>query len=319
MKKAVFFALMMLITSGVMFAGGQQEPKASKEEAKPEQIKIAVILKTLANPHWVSMKEGVEAEARKQGVIADVFAVSSEGDIQQQLQLFETVLAKDYQGVYVSPITPLNLVPTVVKANKKGIPVVNVDEGIDLKALKDAGGSVYAFIRTDNFKIGEQAADFVASKFSGGEVAIIEGMAGNSSGDARRDGFKSKIGTYSGFKVVASQPADWDRIKALDVATNMINRYPNLKAIYCANDTMALGAMQAVKNSKKIDQIIVVGTDGIPEAVESVKAGDMAATIAQDPFNMGTTGVRMLVEIIKGKKLSADEFDVLIPSKLIAK
>ena len=112
-----------------MFSTGQEETTAP--EGKGE-IKIAVILKTLANPHWVAMKEGVEAEAKELGVTADVFAVTSEGDIEQQLRLFETVLERDYDGIYVSPITPLNLVPSVVKANKKGIPVVNVDEGIDL-------------------------------------------------------------------------------------------------------------------------------------------------------------------------------------------
>ena len=143
-------------------------------------------------------------------------------------------------------------------------------------------------------------------------MAIIEGMAGNASGDARRDGFKDKIMTYPGFEIVASQPGDWDRIKALDVATNVMNRNEDLVAIYCANDTMALGAVQAVNNAKK--DIIVVGTDGIDEAVEAVKSGAMAATVAQDPYAMGATAVQTLQKLIKGE---AVEFDMLVPSKLI--
>jgi len=316
MKKFIVLVLVLLISVTIVFVTHGQEVLA----AESGEIKLAIILKTLANDHWVAMKEGALAEGKKLGVTVDVFAVASEGDIQQQLQLFETALEKDYQGISISPITPLNLVTAVVKANKRGIPVINVDEGINLIALKKAGGSVAAFIRTDNFSIGEQAADFIALKIpGGGEVVIIEGMAGNTSGDDRRDGFKSKIETYPEFKLVASQPGDWDRIKALDVATNMINRYPNLKAIYCANDTMALGAVQAVKNAKKTEEIIVVGTDGIPEAVKSVKAGEMAATIAQDPYNMGTMAVAILVDIIKGNKTKADKFDMLVPSKLIEK
>lgn len=316
MKRLIVLVLVLMISVSIVFVTHGQEVLA----AESGEIKLAIILKTLANDHWVAMKEGALAEGKKLGVTVDVFAVASEGDIQQQLQLFETALEKDYQGISISPITPLNLVTAVVKANKRGIPVINVDEGINLKALKDAGGSVAAFIRTDNFSIGEQAADFIASKIpGGGEVVIIEGMAGNTSGDDRRDGFKSKIETYPEFKLVASQPGDWDRIKALDVATNMINRYSNLKAIYCANDTMALGAVQAVKNAKKTEEIIVVGTDGIPEAVKSVKAGEMAATIAQDPYNMGTIAVAILVDIIKENKTEADKFDMLIPSKLIEK
>lgn len=280
-----------------------------------EELKFAAILKTLANPHWVSMKNGYEEEAKKQGIAIEIFAVSSEGDIQQQLQLFETALQKGFDGIAFSPITPVNLIPVVVKANKQDIPMVNVDEGVDQKALTDAGGKIAAFIRTDNYAIGQKAADFVAAQLpDGGKVAIIEGMAGNASGDARRDGFKDKIATYAGFEIVASQPGDWDRIKALDVATNIMNRNEDLVAIYCANDTMALGAVQAVENQKK--DVMVVGTDGIDEAVESVKADKMAATVAQDPYAMGVTAVQTLQKLIKGEEV---EFDMLVPSKLITK
>ncbi len=280
-----------------------------------EDLKFAAILKTLANPHWVTMKNGYEEEAARQGITIEVFAVAAEGNIQEQLQLFETVLQKGYNGIAFSPITPVNLIPTVVKANKQDIPIVNVDEGVDQKALADAGGKIHAYIRTDNYAIGEKAADYVASKLpDGGKVAIIEGMAGNASGDARRDGFKDKIATYAGFEVVASQPADWDRIKALDVGTNVMNRNEDLVAIYCANDTMALGAVQAVKNIKR--DVMVVGTDGIDEAVESVKAGDMAATVAQDPYAMGVTAVQTLLKLVNAETV---EFDMLVPSKLITK
>lgn len=303
MKKISVFVVAMFIVSLCLSIG-----------ANAQELKFAAILKTLANPHWVSMQKGYEEEAERQGITVEVFAVTSEGNIQEQLQLFETVLQKKYDGIAFSPITPVNLIPTVVKANEQGIPVVNVDEGVDQKALADAGGKIAAFIRTDNYAIGQKAADFVASKLpEGGKVAIIEGMAGNASGDARRDGFKDKIATYAGFEVVASQPADWDRIKALDVATNVMSRNEDLKAIYCANDTMALGAVQAVKNAGRA--VLVVGTDGIEEAVQSVKAGEMAATVAQDPYAMGVTAVQTLIKLVKGEQV---EFDMLVPSKLIA-
>ncbi len=304
MKKASVIVVIMLAASLLLSIG-----------ACAEELKFAAILKTLANPHWVAMKKGYEEEAARQGITVEVFAVTSEGNIQEQLQLFETVLQKEYDGIAFSPITPVNLIPTVVKANKAGIPVVNVDEGVEQSALAAAGGKIGAFIRTDNFAIGQKAADFVASQLpDGGKVAIIEGMAGNTSGDARRDGFQEKLMTYSGFEIVASQPGDWDRIKALDVATNIMNRNEDLAAIYCANDTMALGAVQAVNNAKR--EVMVVGTDGIDEAVEAVKSGEMAATIAQDPYAMGVTAVQTLQKLIKGEEV---EFDMLVPSKLITK
>ena len=171
MKKVSLFIVTMLVASLFLSIG-----------ACAEELKFAAILKTLANPHWVSMKKGYEEEAAKQGITVEVFAVSSEGNIQEQLQLFETVLQKEYDGIAFSPITPVNLISTVVKANKAGIPVVNVDEGVEQAALAAAGGKIEAFIRTDNFAIGQTAADFVAFSITGWRE----------SGDHRRDGWKCK-------------------------------------------------------------------------------------------------------------------------------
>ncbi|MBV8899374.1 MAG: substrate-binding domain-containing protein, partial [Verrucomicrobia bacterium] len=123
-------------------------------------------------------------------------------------------------------------------------------------------------------------------------------------------------------QLVASQPADWDRLRALDVATNILQTNPNLAAFYCANDTMALGAMQAVQNVGKAGKVMVVGTDGDPEAVKMVAAGRMAATVAQDPAKVGATGLDQLVESVKGGKLipvDAEPKFTAIPSILITK
>ncbi len=107
----------------------------------------------------------------------------------------------------------------------------------------------------------------------------------------------------SQIKLVASQPADWDRIKALDVATNVLQRNPNIKAIYCANDTMAMGVAQAVANAGKTGKVLVVGTDGIPEARKMVEAGQMTATVAQNPADIGATGLKLMVDAEKSGKV----------------
>lgn len=288
------------------------------------QAQVAIILKTLANPFWVAMKDGIVAEAAKQGVQVDVFAVQSEDDTQGQLQLFENLLSKDYKAIGFAPLSPVNLVQAAAKAYKKGVFLVNIDEKVDMGALKAAGANVFAFITTDNVAVGATGAKYIVQLVGakGGEVAIIEGKAGNASGEARRQGAAKVFADTKGFKVVASQPADWDRAKALDVAANMIRRFPNLKAIYCANDTMALGAQQAVVNAKKEGKIFVVGTDGAPEAVDMVKAGKLAATVAQDPAAVGAESLRQLIAAIKGGTqiaLSAEPKFLFADSKLIVK
>lgn len=284
----------------------------------------AVLLKTLANPFWQGMQTGIQDEAKKLGVEVDIYAAPSEDDSQAQLQLFEDILSRHPKGIAFAPISAENLVQPVARAYKAGIPVVDLDERIDMSALKQAGANVEGFVTTDNVAVGRKAAEFIVSKLgpAGGQVAIIEGKAGVASGEARKKGATEVFKGVKGIDLVASQPADWDRLKALDVATNVMQSTPDLKAFYCANDTMALGVVQAVQNAGKMGKIIVVGTDGAPEARESVKAGRLTATVAQDPAKVGAEGLDLLVAAVKSGKLTsvaAEAKQVDVPSILITK
>lgn len=168
----------------------------------------AVVLKTLSNPFWVDMKKGIEDEAKTLGVSVDIFASPSEGDFQSQLQLFEDLSNKNYKGIAFAPLSSVNLVMPVAKAWKKGIFLVNLDEKIDMDNLKKAGGNVEGFVTTDNVAVGAKGAQFIIDKLGaeGGEVAIIEGKAGNASGEARRNGATDAFKKASQIKLVASQP-----------------------------------------------------------------------------------------------------------------
>lgn len=298
MKKILTSIILVLSLFLLVSCGTKEETK----EVVGNQAEVAIILKTLSNPFWVSMKEGIEKEAEKQGIKVDIFAANSEEDVQEQLKLLENLLGKNYKAIGVAPLSPVNLIPGIVEANKKGIYVVNIDERIDMEQLKTSGGSVLAFVTTDNIKVGAKGAQFIVDKLvDGGEVAIIEGKAGNASGEFRKQGATEVFKANDKIKLVASQPADWDRSKALDLAANLIQKYPNLKAIYAANDTMALGALQAVTNANKQDKIIVVGTDGAPEALESIKQKGLSATVAQDSANIGAESLKLLIEALKNK------------------
>ncbi|MCI6771226.1 MAG: D-allose transporter substrate-binding protein [Oscillospiraceae bacterium] len=280
--------------AGDTSAAGETSANTASGEAE-----YAVILKTLSNDFWATMKKGIEEEAAKQGIKVDIFAAQSEEDTEGQLRIFENCLAKNYKAIGVAPLSPTNLINGIVQANKKGIYVMNIDEKIDMDSLKSAGGSVIAFATTDNVKVGEKGANFIIDKLTdGGEVAIIEGKAGNASGEARKQGATAAFEAKENIKLVGSQPADWDRQKALDTAASMIQQNPDLKAIYCCNDTMALGALQAVKNAGKLGEIIVVGTDGAAEALKSVEAGELSATVAQDSAEIGATSLRQMIKAV---------------------
>lgn len=279
------------------------------------EAEYAVILKTLSNDFWATMKKGIEEEAAKQGIKVDIFAAQSEDDTEGQLRILENCLAKNYKAIGVAPLSPTNLINGIVQANKKGIYVMNIDEKIDMDSLKAAGGSVIAFATTDNVKVGEKGANFIIDKLTdGGEVAIIEGKAGNASGEARKQGATAAFEAKDNIKLVGSQPADWDRQKALDTAASMIQQYPNLKAFYCCNDTMALGALQAVKNAGKLGEIMVVGTDGAAEALKSVEAGELSATVAQDSAEIGAVSLRQMIKAVNdGAEIDVNATPETIP------
>lgn len=290
--------MVSLLIIGCSCTGGADIKNASTSNSQ----EYLMIIKTLSSPFWINLKNGIEEEANRLGVSVTVLAGNSEDDIQGQLRLFEENIAKNYVGIGFAPISPVNLISAVSQAYANDIYLVNIDEKVNMEQLKANKANVEGFVNTDNFKVGASAAKFIIEQIKSGDVIIIEGKAGTTSGEDRRTGATSIFTNTEGINLVASQPADWDRTKALDVTSSLLQRYPNIKAIYCCNDTMALGAQQAVENIRKQDSIIVVGTDGTPEAFQSIKEGRLKATMEQNSKLIGAQGLKLLVEAVQANK-----------------
>lgn len=326
MKKKVLAALLTVAMTATMImgcsSGESDEGKKDADSGKKGKAEYAVILKTQAADFWVKMKDGIEEEAKKLGVTVDVYAAQSEEDTEGQLKILENCLSKDYKAIGVAPLSPVNLIPGIADATEKGIYVMDIDEKLDMEELKAQGGAVIGFATTDNVVVGQKGAEFIANDLKkGSKVAIIEGKAGNASGENRKQGAKEAF-EKAGMEIVGSLPADWDRQKALDTAASFIQQNPDLKGIYCCNDGMALGALQAVINANKLGEIVVVGTDGDAEALESVKAEQLSATVAQDPAEVGAKSLRMMVEAVKkGDKMDPSVQPEMTPidSNLVTK
>ncbi len=276
-------------------AGDGDGAEEAAEETAAGGEKYGVVLKTLSSEFWQSAQKGAEEKAAELGVEVEVLAANSEDDVEGQMNVFETMIQSgEYAGFAVAPLSDSNLVNTIVEANEKGYLVANIDERVNDENLTAAGGHLVSFVTTDNEFVGKTAGEYIASLLSSGdEVAIIEGKAGATSGEKRKAGCQAAF-EASGLVIVDSQPADWDKTKAYDLATNLISKNENLKAIYCCNDTMAMGAQEAVQNAGK--DIIVVGTDGNSDAIESVKAGNLTATVAQDPAGVAARSLELLVK-----------------------
>lgn len=298
MKKSFLSVLLVITMVLSMTACGKKTEQTNTPSAEQtsDSKKYALLIKPLSNVYWMAVKNGVEAWAKENNVTVDVYAAESEENIAGQLSQMEDIIGKKYNGIAIAPLSSVNLISGIVKANKEGIPVVNVDEGVDLNELKAQGGTMVGFVTTDNKIVGQKAAKFIVDKIGTGDVAIIEGTTGNVTSNNRVAGSKEYFSSVSGIKVVASQPGNWDRVKALDVAANIMQSNPNLKAFYCANDNMAMGVFQAVQNAGKADKIIVVGTDATDDAKASISEGKMAATVGQANVDIAISCVKKLID-----------------------
>jgi len=272
-----------------------------------KKYKIAVVLKALTNQYWQGIEQGVKAAAAQYNVTVVVQAATSESDPNEQLGITQTLVAQKFDAYVIAPQTTSNLNPAIEQMKTAGAPIVNVD---------DARIPATTYVGPDHKLDGTQAAKTFAALWvkSGGEVAQIEGQAGSSAAQLRIAGFKEGIAKQKNLKLVASVPGDWDANKAYAAAQQIIQKYPKLKGIYANNDTMAIGVAKAVSESGK--KILVIGTDGVPEAVSGVRNGTVYATVSPLPFYEGYWALTSAIRLLEGQKLPAW---VISPAQLITK
>lgn len=247
------------------------------------------------NPFWAAVEAGAKAKGQELGVDVVVVAPPAESDVQAQITQIEDVIAQGVSGIALAPTDPNALAPVVDAAKAAGIPVVF----IDTKGINEG----VTFIGTNNAVGAALAADFMCKNLpQGSEVAILQGLISQSTGQARAEGSKKGL-TDCGLKVVAEQTAEWDRAKGMSVTENIITGNPNIKGIFASNDNMALGAVEALKAAAKLQDVMVVGFDANPDAAKSILAGEMTASVAQAPKNIGGFGVQALVDLKAGKTI----------------
>ncbi len=285
-------------------ACNRHDPAAAPAGAAPGRPTVALVVKTLNNPFFIDMQKGAEAAAAKAGVNLVVQAADREIDVERQMQIIENLIERKVSALCIAPSGSREIVPVIVKANKAGIPVLIVDTRADEKALAAAGGKIATFIGSDNFDGGRLAGAFVAERLQGsGRIAVLEGIPGHETGDARLRGFREAVAKFPGLKIVASQPANWERDQGFNVFQNILQSNPGVNALFACNDLMALGATEAIAAAGKTGKILVVGFDAQPEAREAIKQGKMAATVAQFASRMGGAAIENAQKLLAGEKI----------------
>jgi len=269
---------------------------------------IGLSISTLNNPFFVDLKTGAETAAKGK---ANLIVLDAQNKPDKQVSDLEDLITRKVSVIVVNATDSDAIVPAIKKANAAHIPVITVDRRVN-------GGQLAYHIASDNVAGGKLAAQYISKLLGGkGNVVELQGIPGESGTRDRGAGFNTVMKATPGVKIVAAQAADFDRAKGLTVMENILQAQPKIDAVFAHNDEMILGAMQAVKASGR--KIILVGFDAIDDAVKAVKAGDINATVAQQPKLIGQMGIEKALGLIKTGKVPATTQNVVIPTKLVLK
>ena len=303
MKKIISMLMALTLSLGIL-TGCTGKDNAEKNDAGSK--KIGLIVSTLNNPFFVTLKEGAEAKAKELGY--ELIVLDSQNDPAKEVSNMEDITTKGVSLVLLNPVDSDAAAASVQIANGSSIPVVTLDRAAN-------GGDVKTHIASDNVAGGKMAGEYIVAQLDGkGNIVELEGIAGSSAARDRGKGFEEGI-KGSELKVVAKQTADFDRTKGLSVMENILQGNKDIKAVFAQNDEMALGAQKALADAGMTD-VIIVGFDATDDAIKAVEEGTMAATVAQQPKLIGSLGVETAINIIDGKEV--DEF-IPVELQLVSK
>ncbi len=266
------------------------------------QDTIALVVSTQNNPFFVTLKDGAQEEADKLGY--KLVVLDSQNNPAKELANVQDLMVRGTKLLLINPTDSDAVGNAVLMANKANIPVITLDRAANK-------GTVVSHIASDNVAGGKMAGDFIVDNLGNkAQVIQLEGIAGTSAARERGEGFKQSKEAHQ-FNLLASQPADFDRTKGMNVMQNLLTAHPNVQAVFAQNDEMALGAIRALQTAGK-KGVLVVGFDGTDDGVKAVQRDMLGATIAQQPDQIGAIGIQTADKVLKGEKVEAN-----IPVELI--
>jgi ribose transport system substrate-binding protein len=272
-------------------------PQAAAPTAVPSEKSLGLVLSTLNNPFFVTLRDGAQQAADAAGT--KLIIVDAQDDSAKMTAGIEDLITKKVSAILINPTDSDAVVPAIQKANDSGIPVFTVDRGAN-------GGTVVSHIASDNIAGGSMAAEFLCNAIGGqGNVVELQGVAGTSAARDRGQGFNDYMSaSCHGVTIVAQQTANFNRDEGLTVFENILQAQPDIAGVFAHNDEMILGAIQASEAANRTG-IVFVGFDAIDDAVQAVKDGKLAATVAQQPAEVGRLAVETALKSLNGEKVEA--------------
>lgn len=298
MKKVILTILLpilLLVGCGPAFSleapGGAEEIVV--ENMEPAEITVGLSVSTLSNPFFVSLEEGVNTLAIENGT--QVISVDAQDDSAKQSNDVDDLIQQGVDVLLINPVDSAAITPAVEAANSAGIPVIMVDRATD-------AGEYVTLVASDNVAGGEMAAQYIVDQVGENASTLqLEGVPGASATNERGEGFTNVAETS--LNVLDSQTANFDRAEGLTVMENMLQGNSDVQAVFAQNDEMALGAIEAIQGAGLSNQITVVSFDGTEGGIKAVEDGSLAATIAQQPDEMGRLALQAAYDFYAGQEI----------------
>lgn len=268
-------------------------------QAKTGKVRIALVMKSLANEFFSTMADGASIHAHENPDAYELIVngIPDETDLSAQVSLVEQMIAQNVDAIVIAPADSQALVPVLKRASDAGIVIVNIDNKLDDAAVKDAKLAV-PFVGPDNRAGAKKVGEFLASKLAAEDaVAILEGVQSSFNGQQRKLGFEDAM-RAAGMKIVDSQSAQWEMSVANPTTAGMLTSHPEIKAILACNDSMALGAIAATKAADRKD-VLVVGFDNISAVQQAIRDGQILATADQHGDKLAVFGIELALQLLK--------------------
>ncbi|HQR35794.1 MAG TPA: sugar ABC transporter substrate-binding protein [Blastocatellia bacterium] len=280
---------------------------ACNSATSPAKPRIALVMKSLANEFFKTMQDGATAHQQKHTGEYELIAngIKDETDVARQVELVEQMIAQQVQAIVIAPADSKALIAVCQRAQAAGIVIINIDNKLDAGVLGERNLRI-PFVGPDNRKGARLAGEALAKQLKpSDQVAILEGVPTAFNAQQRKAGFEDAM-KAAGMNIVSSQSASWETAKANQITASLLVEKPELKAILCANDSMALGAVAAIKSAGKSGQVRVIGFDNIQAVRPLLQDGQMLATVDQHGDQLAVFGIEYALEVLNNKTTHAD-------------
>ncbi|MGC4020132.1 MAG: sugar ABC transporter substrate-binding protein [Muricomes sp.] len=293
---AAALALSLVACTG----NGAKEEKgntSTQETSKDGGIKVGVLMKTMSDTYSNKLGTAIEAYIKSEYPDAELSLLDGQADIAKQISQAEDLIAQGVDVIVLNPQDADGSAQVLDLAAAADIPVVEVN-------TETTRTDYAAFVGSEDVEAGEIMGKYITEQLDGkGKIAILEGELGQSAQIKRYEGLENTILKEKGIECVATLTANWARSTAMSTTEDWLGKYPDLNAIICENDDMAMGALQACESQNR--DMIIIGTDAIPDALQAIKDGRLSATVLQDAEGQASTAIDVAVKVAKGEKVES--------------